>query len=248
MCCCSCGQGLGCADVNERSPIFLQWLDCVHQLLLQFPCHFEFNLTYLLKLAEHTYSNLFGNFLVNSLAERRRLKIKERTRSIWGYLKSHPSKFRNFLFVRREEVLWPRSEVRDLLLWQDVYMGESSASQVIKEAIASQSGNGSVEESDNGHERDLTEELEKLQVSFQWPALTSLPFIFSWKRIILFSFQMECFCSSYHYLIVYLIRMVLKNPRPMSARSTDETPPQKTPAPAPLSRNRLSLGKIASLQ
>jgi len=86
-----CGQGLGCADVNERSPIFLQWLDCVHQLLLQFPCHFEFNLTYLLKLAEHTYSNLFGNFLVNSLAERRRLKIKERTRSIWGYLKSHPS-------------------------------------------------------------------------------------------------------------------------------------------------------------
>jgi len=42
-------------------------------------------------------------------------------------------------------------------------MGESSASQVIKEAIASQSGNGSVEESDNGHERDLTEELEKLQ-------------------------------------------------------------------------------------
>ena len=184
MCFCSCGQGLGCADVNERSPIFLQWLDCVHQvgglycqfpslnplllqLLLQFPCHFEFNLTYLLKLAEHTYSNLFGNFLVNSLAERRRLKIKERTRSIWGYLKSHPSKFRNFLFVRREEVLWPRCEVRDLLLWQDVYMGESSASQVIKEAIASQSGNGSVEESDNGHERDLTEELEKLQVGSQ---------------------------------------------------------------------------------
>ena len=46
-------------------------------------------------------------------------------------------------------------------------MGESSASQVIKEAIASQSGNGSVEESDNGHERDLTEELEKLQVGSQ---------------------------------------------------------------------------------
>ena len=149
------------------------------QLLLQFPCHFEFNLTYLLKLAEHTYSNLFGNFLVNSLAERRRLKIKERTRSIWGYLKSHPSKFRNFLFVRREEVLWPRCEVRDLLLWQDVYMGESSASQVIKEAIASQSGNGSVEESDNGHERDLTEELEKLQVGFQSSHLASRPWRFT---------------------------------------------------------------------
>lgn len=120
-----CGQGLGCADANERSPIFLQWLDCVHQLLLQFPCHFEFNLTYLVKVAEHTYSNLFGNFLANSLAERRKSKLRERTRSIWGYLRSHPSKFRNFLFVRRDEVLWPRCEVRDLLLWNDVYIGEA---------------------------------------------------------------------------------------------------------------------------
>ena len=42
-------------------------------------------------------------------------------------------------------------------------MGESSASQVIKEA-SSQSGTGSVEENDNGHDRDLSEELEKLQV------------------------------------------------------------------------------------
>lgn len=158
-----CGQGLGCSDSNERSPIFLQWLDCVHQLLLQFPCHFEFNLTYLLKLAEHTYSNVFGNFLANSLAERRQLKIKERTRSIWGYLRSHPSKFRNFLFVRRDEVLWPRFEVRDLLLWQDVYMGEAGgaggASQVIKDVISSQ--NGSQDGSDGGNE--LADEMDKLQ-------------------------------------------------------------------------------------
>ena len=91
----------------SSSPNFL-----ILQLLLQFPCHFEFNLTYLLKLAQHTYSNLFGNFLTNSLAERRKLKIKERTRSIWGYLRNHPTKFRNFLFVRRDEVLWPRFEVR----------------------------------------------------------------------------------------------------------------------------------------
>ena len=69
-------------------------------------------------------------------------------------------------------------------------MGESSASQVIKEAIASQSGNGSVEESDNGHERDLTEELEKLQVGFQSSITTldiykelnyKIPFISKWN-------------------------------------------------------------------
>jgi len=152
-----CGQGMGCADVNERSPIFLQWLDCVHQLLLQFPCHFEFNLTYLLKLAQHTYSNLFGNFLTNSLAERRKLKIKERTRSIWGYLRNHPTKFRNFLFVRRDEVLWPRFEVRDLLVWQDVYMGDAgnSSSEVVKDVSSQETG------SDNGQE--ISDDTDKSQ-------------------------------------------------------------------------------------
>lgn len=152
-----CGQGLGCSDMNERSPIFLQWLDCVHQLLLQFPCHFEFNLTFLVKLAEHTYSNLFGTFLANNLSERRKMRVRERTRSIWGYLRSHPSKFRNFLFVRREEVLWPRCEVRDLLLWQDVYVWEGLGG-----TVGVSSSQGSREGSENG-EGILSEEIDKLQ-------------------------------------------------------------------------------------
>lgn len=152
-----CGQGLGSTDTNERSPIFLQWLDCVHQLLLQFPCHFEFNLTFLVKLAEHTYSNLFGTFLTNNLSERRRMRVRERTRSIWGYLRSFPSKFRNFLFVRREEVLWPRCEVRDLLLWQDVYVWEGLGG-----AGGVSSSQGSREGSESG-EGVLADEIDKLQ-------------------------------------------------------------------------------------
>ena len=39
--------GHACADVNQRSPIFLQWLDCVHQLIRQFPCDFEFSEAFL---------------------------------------------------------------------------------------------------------------------------------------------------------------------------------------------------------
>lgn len=36
-------------DANERCPVFLQWLDCVHNIAKQFPCAFQFNSNYLVR-------------------------------------------------------------------------------------------------------------------------------------------------------------------------------------------------------
>jgi hypothetical protein len=41
---------------GEESPVFFHWLDCVHQLWKQFPTHFEFNLTLLLRIADEVYA------------------------------------------------------------------------------------------------------------------------------------------------------------------------------------------------
>jgi hypothetical protein len=55
---------------DEVSPIFLQFLDCVFQLVRQFPHYFEFSPRYVLTIADHIYSCRFGTFLMNCDADR----------------------------------------------------------------------------------------------------------------------------------------------------------------------------------
>ena len=50
-------------DKDQKAPIFLQFLDCVHQLHNQFPHAFEFNLKFLSDLAYYSYTTIFGTFI-----------------------------------------------------------------------------------------------------------------------------------------------------------------------------------------
>lgn len=47
-----CGHSLTESDPNEISPVFVQWLDAVYQLTLQYPTAFEFNDTYLVNVID----------------------------------------------------------------------------------------------------------------------------------------------------------------------------------------------------
>mgnify|MGYP001080270025 CR=1 FL=1 len=50
-----CGHGNGSTDPNERSPVFLQWIDCIYQLFNQHPTAFEFNEMFLVNLKKKIY-------------------------------------------------------------------------------------------------------------------------------------------------------------------------------------------------
>uniref|UniRef100_A0A8C7UW48 phosphatidylinositol-3,5-bisphosphate 3-phosphatase n=1 Tax=Oncorhynchus mykiss TaxID=8022 RepID=A0A8C7UW48_ONCMY len=101
-----CGHGENSEDLNERCPVFLQWLDCVHQLQRQFPCSFEFNEAFLVKMVQHSYSCLFGTFLCNSGKEREDRRVRERTCSVWSLLRPANRILRNMLYSSHSETLW----------------------------------------------------------------------------------------------------------------------------------------------
>ncbi|CAF2360736.1 unnamed protein product [Brassica rapa] len=72
--------------LNNYSPIFLQWVDCVSQLMRMYPCAFEFSPTFLVDFMDCLLSCRFGNFLCNSEKERQECGISEACGCLWAYL------------------------------------------------------------------------------------------------------------------------------------------------------------------
>lgn len=60
-----CGHAVDDPRSEERSPVFVQWMETVWQIQQQFPYAFEFNEDLLVFLCDHIHSGLFGNFLGN---------------------------------------------------------------------------------------------------------------------------------------------------------------------------------------
>uniref|UniRef100_A0A8B9Q145 SET binding factor 1 n=1 Tax=Apteryx owenii TaxID=8824 RepID=A0A8B9Q145_APTOW len=111
------------------APIFLQFLDCVHQIHLQFPMEFEFSQYYLKFLSYHYVSNRFRTFLLDSDYERIELgKGCQVYKSIWDYIDRLNKKapiFFNYMYAPEDgEVLRPYSNISNLKVW-DYYTEET---------------------------------------------------------------------------------------------------------------------------
>lgn len=80
---------------GDVSPVFHQFLDCTHQLLIQHPTRFEFTDRFLRRLFYQLYACQYGTFLWNSEKDRKRAKAEERTKSVWDYFLADKSKWIN---------------------------------------------------------------------------------------------------------------------------------------------------------
>ncbi|CAG8597722.1 3149_t:CDS:2, partial [Gigaspora rosea] len=131
------------------APVFLLFLTCLHHILEQFPSAFEYNDFFLLCLARAAAGNSpFGDFLCNSECEREAIQLRERTRSIWSWVKERKQWFRNPLYQRirpydlihhndhstwsghswKKDVLRPDTDARVITLWSDYYFPKNDLS------------------------------------------------------------------------------------------------------------------------
>ncbi|XP_051882756.1 myotubularin-related protein 2 isoform X6 [Pristis pectinata] len=107
----------------DRSPVFLQFIDCVWQMTRQFPTAFEFNEFFLVTILDHLYSCLFGTFLLNSEQQRVKEGLQNSTISLWAYINSQLEEFINPLYVNySNHVLYPVASMRHLELWIGYYI------------------------------------------------------------------------------------------------------------------------------
>ena len=83
---------------NQFSPIFIQWLDCIYQLMSQNYTKFEFNFNLLTFIASEIYDGKYGTFLFNSEKEREEYKAKNSTISLWTEVMNKKNYFLNPLY------------------------------------------------------------------------------------------------------------------------------------------------------
>jgi myotubularin-related protein 1/2 len=107
---------------DQRSPIFIQFLDSIFQLISQYPTHFEFNEKLLLDIIHFLLSGRFGTFYCNSHRERYRSGVIDCTRSIWSWVLSKESVYTNPYYQPGQvEPLIPVTSVRSMVIWTALF-------------------------------------------------------------------------------------------------------------------------------
>ena len=117
---------------NQFSPIFIQWLDVIYQLMYQNYSKFQFNFNLLYFLAEEMFTGNYGTFLFNNEKEREKYDAKSKTVSIWTFVKLNENKFINPIYD--SENLRPLNiNYKNIKLWNDYFCRFDSMSGYLED-------------------------------------------------------------------------------------------------------------------
>lgn len=115
---------------DQRSPVFIQFLDLVRMLHVQLPAMFEFNTHMLTFIAYEVYTCKYGTFLCNSQRERIKYNLKEKTVAMWTYINHYANEyFRNPFYIapppgepypRITKI--PTTNYFELTVWKDLFL------------------------------------------------------------------------------------------------------------------------------
>eukprot|EP01133_Synstelium_polycarpum_P018609 gene18609-22269_t len=119
-------QRMGHGDAKhgdeQRSPVFLQFIESIYQILCQFPKAIEFNERLLLDILQHLFSCRFGTFLFNCERERMLNNLHTTTVSLWSHVLSNRDKYVNPLYSRDEKVLKLSLAIPLFSVWKNYYL------------------------------------------------------------------------------------------------------------------------------
>ncbi|ETP16741.1 hypothetical protein F441_08722 [Phytophthora nicotianae CJ01A1] len=110
-------------DDDQQAPIFLQFLDCVWQIIRLYPTYFEFNERMLEAMADALFSGRYGTFLGNCERERTAWSVRERTPSLYALLLQGDRFVNPFYRAGSTGALLPDAPavLRQVTLWTSYY-------------------------------------------------------------------------------------------------------------------------------
>ena len=106
---------------DEFSPIFIQWLDCIYQIIEQNCFKFEFNVNLLNYIAERIYCGKYGTFLFNSDKERKENNATQTTISIWTEILEKEKEFKNPIYDENNEQEI-QINYKKIKLWKEYFL------------------------------------------------------------------------------------------------------------------------------
>jgi len=112
---------------DQRSPVFVQWLECVYQIYRKFPGAFQFTEQFLLDIGKCWHSGEFGDFFFNCDKERRNATstyaIPRSMQKWFMRCLAEPDNpyIKNDSDWERSSILNYQFAVKDLVLWERLY-------------------------------------------------------------------------------------------------------------------------------